>query len=85
MTQCAILVTISNDKNSLNNYYQTLIRWINFKNGGMDITVNLNTVLKNKNSMNDSFVFFGADVILPTNVTCQHPSIGGTECLFLIY
>jgi hypothetical protein len=33
----------------------------------------------NKITKNDSIMFFGVDVIHPTNVTRKHPSIAGIE------
>ncbi|CAF1492555.1 unnamed protein product [Rotaria sp. Silwood1] len=74
MTQCALLSKIANNR-SLTGYCENLIRKINFKNSGINTKVNLNQALKNKKSTTDSYMFFGADVIHPTNVTRQHPSI----------
>jgi hypothetical protein len=68
---------IPSDEKSLKNYCENLIRKINFKNGGINTIVNLDQALKTKKSNNDSIMFFGADVIHPTNVTRQHPSIAG--------
>jgi len=47
-------------------------------------TVNLDIALKNKKSNYDSIMFFGADVIHPTNVTRQHPSIAGRKIFTLL-
>ncbi|CAF4694689.1 unnamed protein product, partial [Rotaria sp. Silwood2] len=74
MTQCALLSKIANNR-SLTGYCENLIRKINFKNSGINTKVNLNQALKNKKSTTNSYMFFGADVIHPTNVTRQHPSI----------
>ncbi|CAF0953109.1 unnamed protein product [Adineta ricciae] len=74
MTQCAVLSKIDGNR-SLSSYCENLIRKINFKNSGINTKVNLNETLKNKKSRTDSYMFFGGDVIHPTNVTRQHPSI----------
>jgi len=76
MTQCAVFSKIASNR-SLTSYCENLIRKINFKNSGINTKVNLDDALKNKKSKTDSFMFFGADVIHPTNVTRQHPSIAG--------
>ena len=76
MTQCALLSKIRAQK-SPTSYCENLIRKINYKNAGINTKVNLNIALKDKKSATDSFMFFGADVIHPTNVTRQHPSIAG--------
>lgn len=76
MTQCADLNKIAANR-SLNGYCDNLIRKINFKNAGVNTKVNLDVALKNKKSQNDAWMFFGADVIHPTNVSRQHPSIAG--------
>lgn len=81
MTQCAVYSKIANPK-ALRNYSENLIRKINFKNAGINTQVNLNIALKNKKSQNDDYMFIGADVIHPTNVTRQHPSIAGRESYF---
>jgi hypothetical protein len=77
MTQCADFSKIKASR-SMANYCENLIRKINFKNSGINTKVNLDEALKYKKSRTDSFMFFGADVIHPTNVTRQHPSIAGT-------
>ena len=74
MTQCADLLKIGNNS-SWKSYCENLIRKINFKNAGINTKVNLDVALKNKKSTKDAWMFFGADVIHPTNVTRQHPSI----------
>ncbi|CAF2754230.1 unnamed protein product [Rotaria sp. Silwood2] len=74
MTQCVMLSKITNNR-SLTSYCENLIRKINFKNPGINTKVNLDEALKYKKSKIDSLMFFGADVIHPTNVTRQHPSI----------
>lgn len=76
MTQCALLWKIA-DNHSLRSYCENLLRKINHKNSGINTKVNLDIALKNKKSRTDSYMFFGADVIHPTNVTRQHPSIAG--------
>ncbi len=76
MTQCALLSKILANR-SLTSYCENLIRKINFKNSGINTKVNLDEALKYKKSKTDSYMFFGADVIHPTNVTRQHPSIAG--------
>lgn len=76
MTQCALLSKIRSNR-SLNGYCENLIRKINFKNSGINTKVNLDPALKHKKSPTDLYMFFGADVIHPTNVTRQHPSIAG--------
>ena len=76
MTQCADLNKISANR-SLASYCENLIRKINFKNAGINTKVNLHQALKNKKSAEDAWMFLGADVIHPTNVTRQHPSIAG--------
>jgi hypothetical protein len=83
MTQCAVLSKIAANR-SLGNYCENLIRKINFKNSGINTRVNLDTALKNKKSKTDSYMFFGADVIHPTNVTRQHPSIAGMLFISLL-
>ncbi|CAF0853236.1 unnamed protein product [Rotaria sordida] len=75
MTQCAILSDMPRDDKKLGNYCENLIRKINFKNDGCNTRVNLDLALGNAKSKNDSFMFFGADVIHPTNTSRQHPSI----------
>lgn len=77
MTQCADLNKIAANR-SPSSYCENLIRKINFKNAGINTKVNLDVALKNKKSTKDAWMFFGADVIHPTNVTRQHPSIAGT-------
>ncbi len=77
MTQCTRFSEIPTDGKSLNNYCENLVRKINFRNGGINTKINLDIALKNKKSNYDSIMFFGADVIHPTNVTRQHPSIAG--------
>jgi hypothetical protein len=79
MTQCTIFSEIPSDEKSLKNYCENLVRKINFKNGGINTIVNLDLGLKIKKSNNNSIMFFGADVIHPTNVTRQHPSIAGRK------
>ncbi|CAF3412997.1 unnamed protein product [Rotaria socialis] len=74
MTQCVLLSKVATNR-SLPGYCENLIRKINFKNSGINTKVNLNQALKNKKSTTDAYMFFGADVIHPTNVTRQHPSI----------
>ncbi|CAF4261244.1 unnamed protein product [Rotaria sp. Silwood2] len=74
MTQCVLLSKIAANR-SLTGYCENLIRKINYKNSGINTKVNLNEALKYKKSQTDSYMFFGADVIHPTNVTRQHPSI----------
>ncbi|CAF3561339.1 unnamed protein product [Rotaria sp. Silwood1] len=74
MTQCVLLLKIEANR-SLTSYCENLIRKINYKNSGINTKVNLNEALKYKKSQKDSYMFFGADVIHPTNVTRQHPSI----------
>ncbi|CAF4647255.1 unnamed protein product, partial [Rotaria sp. Silwood2] len=76
MTQCVLLSKIAANR-SLTGYCENLIRKINYKNSGINTKVNLNEALKYKKSQTDSYMFFGADVIHPTNVTRQHPSIAG--------
>jgi hypothetical protein len=76
MTQCAVFSKIASNR-SLTSYCENLIRKINFKNSGINTKVNLDDALKSKKSKTDSYMFFGADVIHPTNVTRQHPSIAG--------
>ena len=76
MTQCTSLAKIAANR-PLTSYCENLVRKINFKNAGINTKVNLNEALKNKKSVKDSLMFFGADVIHPTNVTRQHPSIAG--------
>ncbi|CAF3907844.1 unnamed protein product [Rotaria sordida] len=76
MTQCVLLSKIASNR-SLTSYCENLIRKINYKNSGINTKVNLNEALKYKKSKTDSYMFFGADVIHPTNVTRQHPSIAG--------
>jgi hypothetical protein len=76
MTQCTSLAKIAANR-SLVGYCENLVRKINFKNAGINTKVNLDAALKNKKSTKDSLMFFGADVIHPTNVTRQHPSIAG--------
>jgi len=71
-----MLSKIINPK-ALRSYCENLIRKINYKNSGINTKVNLNEALKNQKSKTDSYMFFGADVIHPTNVTRQHPSIAG--------
>jgi len=83
MTQCAAYSEIPSDEKSLKNYCENLVRKINFKNGGINTRVNLDIALKNKKSEKDFYMFFGADVIHPTNVTRQHPSIAGMEVLLI--
>jgi hypothetical protein len=78
MTQCAVLSKIANNR-SVQSYCENLIRKINFKNSGINTKVNLDEALKYKKSKTDSYMFFGADVIHPTNVTRQHPSIAGID------
>ncbi|CAF2679756.1 unnamed protein product [Rotaria sp. Silwood2] len=62
------------------------IEKINYKNGGINFEINLNTILGMKKFQQDSFMFFGADVLHPTSVTQQHPSIaavvasGNSQC-----
>lgn len=80
MTQCALLSKIA-DSSSLRSYCEHFIRKINHKNAGINTKVNLDRALKNKKCQTDAYMFFGADVIHPTNVTRQHPSIAG-KCLF---
>ena len=82
MTQCAVMSKVDGSR-SLSSYCENLIRKINFKNSGINTKVNLNETLKNKKSRTDSYMFFGGDVIHPTNVTRQHPSIAG-EFLFVL-
>ncbi|CAF1482102.1 unnamed protein product, partial [Rotaria sordida] len=48
---------------------------INCKYDGINTIVNLDIALKKTKSKNDSFIFFDADVIHPTNITRQHQSI----------
>lgn len=76
MTQCALLSKIKACR-SMRNYCENLLRKINYKNSGINTQVNLNQALKNKKLQTDAYMFFGADVIHPTNVTRQHPSIAG--------
>lgn len=76
MTQCAVLSKIQSCR-SMRNYCENLLRKINYKNSGINTKVNLTQAIKNKKSQTDAFMFFGADVIHPTNVTRQHPSIAG--------
>ena len=76
MTQCADLNKIAANR-SVTSYCDNLIRKINFKNAGINTKVDLDVALKNKKSKKDAWMFFGADVIHPTNVTRQHPSIAG--------
>lgn len=78
MTQCAVLSKIAASR-SIQNYCENLIRKINFKNSGINTKVNLNEALRAKKLITDSYMFLGADVIHPTNVTRQHPSIAGIE------
>ncbi|CAF2535436.1 unnamed protein product [Rotaria sp. Silwood2] len=75
MTQCALVSEIPNNEKQLENYCENLVRKVNFKNGGINTKVDLNITVKNKQLKNNSFMFFGADVIHPTNVTRKHPSI----------
>ncbi len=79
MTQCTIFSEIPSDEKGLTNYCENLVRKINFKNGGINTKVNFDLILKNKKSIHDSIMFFGADVIHPTNVTRQYPSIAGNS------
>ncbi len=80
MTQCVIFQDIPlRDEKSLKNYCENIIRKINFKNSGINTIVNLDLAIKDKKLKNDSIMFFGADVIHPTNVTRQHPSIAGED------
>ena len=81
MTQCAVLSKIKSCR-SMRNYCENLLRKINYKNSGINTKVNLDQALKNHKSKTDAYMFFGADVIHPTNVTRQHPSIAGSSCLF---
>jgi hypothetical protein len=71
MTQCAVYSEIPLDEKSLKNY------------GGINTRVNFDIALKNKKSGKDFYMFFGADVIHPTNITRQHPSIAGMEVLLV--
>jgi hypothetical protein len=77
MTQCCIYSEIPSDGKLLENYCENLIRKINFKNGGINTKVDLDLAFQDRKSRDDSIMFFGADVIHPTNVTRQHPSIAG--------
>ncbi|CAF3582060.1 unnamed protein product [Adineta steineri] len=75
LTQCTSFSEIPSDEKSLKNYCENLVRKINFRNGGINTIVDLDVALKDKKTSNDFYMFFGADVIHPTNVTRQHPSI----------
>jgi hypothetical protein len=77
MTQCTVFSEIPLDGKPLENYCENLIRKINFKNGGINTIVDLDLVFNDKKTKDDSIMFFGADVIHPTNVTRRHPSIAG--------
>jgi hypothetical protein len=85
MTQCTLFSEILSNESSLENYCENLIRKINFKNGGINTRVNLDIALKNRVTEMDSIMFVGADVIHPTNVSRQHPSIAGKELLFYLF
>lgn len=76
MTQCTLYSEISIDEKD-RNYYEGLIRKINFKNGGINIEVNLNTVFQDRSADNDKLMFFGGAILHQTNVTRQDPSIAG--------
>jgi hypothetical protein len=81
MTQCARYSEIPSDEKSLRNYCESLVRKINFKNGGINVTVDLDVALKNRKSPNDFYMFFGAVLIPPTNMHRQHPFIAGRKLL----
>jgi hypothetical protein len=83
MTQCALLSKIAANR-SLQSYCENLIRKINYKNAGINTKVNLDEALKYKKSKTDSYMFIGADVIHPTNVSRQHPSIAGISIYFIM-
>lgn len=76
MTQCAILSEIPHGER-LANYCEGLVRKINYKNGGINTKLIWDASLSNKILSDNSLMIFGADVIHPTNVTYQHPSIAG--------
>jgi hypothetical protein len=75
MTQCIDSSKIRGP--GLKSYCENLLRKINVKNGGINTKINFNGTLNGKISENDRWMVFGADVIHPTNVSQQHPSIAG--------
>jgi len=83
MTQCAIYSEIPSDEKSLRNYCENLVRKINFKNGGINITVDLDSALRNRKSQDDLFMFFGAVLTSATNVSRQHSTIAGRNFIYL--
>ena len=76
MTQSVLFSKIIKDR-LLRSYCKNLIWKINYKNDGINFEINLDMILKMEKFPQDSFMFFGADVLHPTNVTHQHPSIAG--------
>ena len=77
MTQCALYSEIASNEKSLRIYCENLVLKINHKNGGINTIVDLQ-------NRSDSCMFFGADVIHPTNVTRQHPSIAGKTVQLIV-
>ncbi|CAF1275341.1 unnamed protein product [Didymodactylos carnosus] len=91
MTQCVSahkLIEQSNRKTKMptspvalfDNYCENLLRKINYKMNGINIQVNLKQALSKQhqqpaNKQTPRIMFFGADVIHPTNCTERFPSI----------
>ncbi|UJR32710.1 hypothetical protein I4U23_020169 [Adineta vaga] len=75
MTQCVLFSEITSDEKSLRSLCENLVRKINHKNGGINTIVDLTSALNNRKFSKDFLMFFGADVIHPTNITWQRPSI----------
>ena len=81
MTQCVYWPTVKNNR-SVQSYCEHLVRKINMKNSGINTQVQLDVLRRNRTKSPDALMFFGADVIHPTNVTRSHPSIAGLTFIF---
>lgn len=79
MTQCVRLSETQTDEKSLRNYCESLVRKINFKNGGLNAVVDLKDALNNKKSQDDSYMFFGAVLQSSRDTLVQHSSIAGMK------
>ncbi|CAF1244396.1 unnamed protein product [Rotaria sordida] len=75
MTQCVNYSEILSDEKSANDYCRNLIRKINFKNGGINIKLDLSDVWRNKKSPNDSYMYFGAALTSSTDVSRQYSTL----------
>lgn len=75
-TQCVNWLKVKRLRN-WNSYCDNIIRKINFKSNGINTRLALHPTLQQRIKSSDHVMFFGADVIHPTNVTQNHPSIAG--------